>query len=136
MATWFPVIVPMMIITTINGQITPIINETGEYFIASTLNSFKNANITCNTSIAHCYVICPDLDICTNANIECGSPACNIKCGADSCKNININTSNSFQTTIVCGNNDESVHSCTGLQLNSYAKEIDFQCYDNACNDA
>ena len=69
----------------------PIVNSSGEYYIATQSNPFSHQSIACNSSIPNCYIICPFQDACLGANISCSSINCNIQCNHwSSCANTTI----------------------------------------------
>ena len=105
----------ILLIVSINAQITPIVNASGEYFIVTTSNAANNASIMCNSSIPNCFVICQGEDVCTNINITCSSSNCDIKCDTKTCQNINIDISNSTIASLSCKNEN----SCQSMTVSS-----------------
>ena len=106
----------VLVVTLTNAEITPIINSTGEYFIAnSTSNSFLNQTISCNSSISNCFMICSEEQVCLEATFECASSNCSIQCSKNSCQSIKLDVSNSISTKMSC----KGQGSCNSMTLSS-----------------
>ena len=60
--------------------IEPIVNCSGQYYIATQSKPLNHTSIICNPSTPNCYIICPFREACAYANISCSSINCNIQC--------------------------------------------------------
>ena len=87
---------PLIAFLCVSNSQTPIqptvVNSTGQYYIASSDNSFRYDVIVCSEQNGDCFIECPVYGSCSHTQIYCESTLCDINCGYEACWYLVINS--------------------------------------------